>query len=134
MAEQTTQVEEKALDRAEQTAPTTRDKDRYVTPRVDIHEEGDDLIVVADVPGVGPEQLDVNVEDDLLTITGHPTEETAGDFVWREFERVGYYRQFRLGERVDRERIQADLKNGVLTLRLPKAESAKPRRIAVSIA
>jgi HSP20 family molecular chaperone IbpA len=111
----------------------TRSQERYVTPPVDIYESGEGLIVKADLPGVAKENLDVRVENSLLTIYGRPTRVALGDPIHREYELVNFFRQFELNERVDQSKISADLKHGVLTLSLPKAEEAKPRKIDVRI-
>lgn len=109
----------------------TRSQERYVTPPVDIYENGDGLVVKADLPGVGKENLDVRVENNLLTIRGRAAHAAPGDPIYREYDLVNFFRQFELNERVDQGKISADFKHGVLTLRLPKAEEAKPRKIDV---
>lgn len=111
----------------------TRSQERYVTPPVDIYENGDGLVVKADLPGVAKENLDVRVENNLLTIRGKPVHVAPGDPVYREYELVNFFRQFELNERVDQSKISADLKHGVLTLKLPKAEETKPRKIDVRV-
>ncbi|HKJ04527.1 MAG TPA: Hsp20/alpha crystallin family protein [Geopsychrobacteraceae bacterium] len=95
---------------------------RY-TPNVDIYETDDTLIVTADMPGVDEQGLQVEVERGILTLEGR----TQGD----ERRSTEYYRQFKLSERIDTEAGEAKLKDGVLTLRLPKLEAAKPKKIAV---
>jgi HSP20 family molecular chaperone IbpA len=77
--------------------------------------------------------LDVRVENNLLTIRGKPAHVALGDSIYREYELVNFFRQFELNERVDQSKISADLKHGVLTLQLPKAEEAKPRRVEVRV-
>ncbi len=131
---------------AERTVPSTTASDKlprreetharehYITPPVDIFETGEGLTVVADLPGVEQKGLDVRVADGILTIQGTTAHAAPGTPVEREFELLNFYRQFELPEAVDSERISAELKHGVLTLRLPKKERAKPRRIEVSIA
>lgn len=131
MAEKT--VATNAQDKSSPNREGTRSQERYVTPPVDIYENGDALVVKADLPGVDKENLDLRVENDLLTIRGKPTHAVSGDSIYREFELVNFFRQFELNERVDQSKISADLKHGVLTLRLPKAEEAKPRKIEVRV-
>lgn len=111
----------------------TRAQNRYVAPPVDIYELEDKLVVVSDIPGATNESLDVSVENNVLTIQARTDRQTPGRPVYREFDTVNFYRQFELAETVDAERISAELKNGVLTLHLPKAEKAKPRRINVTV-
>lgn len=111
----------------------TRSQERSVTPPVDIYETSQGLVVKADLPGVEKENLDLQVENNLLTIRAKPTQVTAGEPVYREYELVNFFRQFELNDKVDRSKISAELKHGVLTLQLPKAEEAKPRKIEVRV-
>lgn len=120
--------EETALARSE-----TREPTRYIVPAVDIYETADGLTLVADVPGVGKEGLDVKVEDSILTIRGRVDAKTHADATFQEFEMADYFRQFELSEVVDQAKISAQLRYGVLTLTLPKAEKAKPKKIDVRI-
>jgi HSP20 family protein len=112
----------------------TRSQERYVTPPVDIYETGEGLVVKADLPGVAKESMDVRVENNLLTIRAKAAHVAPGDPIYREYGLVNFFRQFELNERVDQSKIAAELKHGVLTLNLPKAEEAKPRRIDVKVA
>jgi len=111
----------------------TRSEARYVAPPVDIYEEDDGLVVIADLPGANRDSISVNVENGILTLQAAAQNEAPGDPVYREFEFVNFFRQFELSEQVDIEHITAHLNNGVLTLRLPKAEQAKPRKIDVKV-
>jgi HSP20 family protein len=131
MAERTvaTQAREKTTPSREE----TRSQERYVTPPVDIYETAHGLVVKADLPGVAKEGLDVRVENNLLTIRGRASHAAPGDPVYREYELLNFFRQFELNERVDQQKISAELRHGVLTLNLPKAEEAKPRRIDVHV-
>lgn len=112
----------------------TRSQERYVTPPVDIYETGEGLVVKADLPGASRDSLDVRVENDLLTIHAKAAHVAPGDPIYREYGLVNFFRQFELNERVDQAKISAELKHGVLTLNLPKAEEAKPRTIDVKVA
>jgi HSP20 family molecular chaperone IbpA len=132
MAEQTvatTTPQQGAVAREE-----TRNRERYITPAVDIYETPDGLTVLADLPGVNQDNLDVRVDNNVLTIRGMSHHIATGDPVYREYELVNFFRQFELGERIDQSHISAELKHGVLTVQLPKAPEAKPRKIAVSVA
>jgi len=115
------------------TTEHTRNQDRYVAPPVDIYETRDGLVVLADLPGVAKEALDVRVDNNILTIRGQARHAAPSDVTYREYELVNFFRQFELNEKVDQQRITADLKCGVLTLNLPKAEEAKPRQIEVRV-
>jgi HSP20 family protein len=111
----------------------TRSQERHITPPVDIYETGEGLVVKADLPGVDKENLDVRVENNLLTIRGRAVHVAPGDPIYREYGLVNFFRQFELNETVDQSNISAELKHGVLALRLPKAEEAKPRKIEVRL-
>jgi HSP20 family molecular chaperone IbpA len=111
----------------------TRSQERYVTPPVDIYETAEGLVVKADLPGVAREGLDVRVENNLLTIRGKAVHAALGDPIYREYDLLNFFRQFELNDRVDQLKISAELKHGVLTLNLPKAEEAKPRKIEVKL-
>ena len=113
---------------------STRNQERYVAPPVDIYETRDGLVVLADLPGVAKEALDVRVDNNVLTIRGHARHGVPGEMVYREYELVNFFRQFELSDKVDQNQITADLKSGVLTLHLPKAQEAKPRQIEVKVA
>ena len=113
---------------------TTRPLEHYITPPVDIYETPESLVVLADMPGIVPEHLDVRVENNTLTLRGQTSQLAPGDLRYREYTLMSFFRQFELGERIDQEGIQADLKHGVLTLTLPKAAKAQPRAITVKAA
>ncbi|HME61009.1 MAG TPA: Hsp20/alpha crystallin family protein [Candidatus Binatia bacterium] len=112
----------------------TRSQERYVTPAVDIYETLDGLVVKADLPGVTKDGLDLRVENNLLTIRGRASHCAPGEMLYREYQLANFFRQFELSDRVDQQNISAELKHGVLTLNLPKAEEAKPRKIDVRVA
>ena len=111
----------------------TRAQERYIIPPVDIFETKDGLTVVADLPGVSQDALDVRVADGLLTLQGKTAHVAPGAPIVREYELLHFYRQFELPEEVDADKIGAELKHGVLMLQLPKKEKAKPRKIDVSV-
>lgn len=129
MAERT--VATRAQEKPPSSREVTRSQERYITPPVDIYETSDGLVVKADLPGVAKDGLDLRVENNLLTIRGKAAHAAPGDPVYREYGLVNFFRQFELNERVDQGEISAELKHGVLTLHLPKAEEAKPRKIEV---
>jgi len=132
MAEKT--VPQYTADKEAPAREDTRSRERFVTPPVDIYETSDGLVVLADLPGVAKNGLDVRVENSLLTIRGKATHAAPGELIYREYELVNFFRQFELNEKVDQQKISAELRNGVLTLTLPKAAQAKPRRIDVHVA
>lgn len=112
----------------------TRQQERYAVPPVDIYEDQDALIVLADLPGVSAAGLNVHVDQGILTIEGKVDTADAGDLLMQEFDLTSFYRQFRIAETIDTEKIRASLKNGVLHLTLPKVEKARPRQIPVEVA
>jgi len=106
---------------------------RTYLPPVDILEQDDKLLLLADMPGVKPDDLEVTYERGQLTIHGRvqPRQDDNTDFILREYGVGDFYRVFQIGEGIDAERIEAELKNGVLTLHLPKVQEVVPRKIAV---
>ena len=91
----------------------------------------DGLTLVADLPGVGKACLQIDIDQDLLTIKADAKSHLKGDISEQEFVHGNFYRQFQLPSEIDTEKISAEMLNGVLTLHLPKAEGAKPRRIEI---
>jgi len=105
----------------------------YSTSRpVDIFESATELVLLADMPGVAIENVDIDLDNDQLTIRGSvPVEDDKGTVLLREYSVGDYYRQFTLSNIIDRNKIEASMKDGVLKVVLPKAEAAKPRKITV---
>lgn len=102
------------------------------TPRVDILETADELLLYADLPRVRPHDLDVRFENGELVVHGKcAAREESANYLLTEFGVGDFYRVFSISESIDASRIDAKLKNGVLTVHLPKAERAKPKRITV---
>jgi len=120
-------------DRNVQSREETRSNEKYIRPAVNILEDEDGLVLTADIPGASKESLDVNVEKGILTISAPAKNTLPGTSAYREFELANYYRQFTIPESLDHEKAKADYVNGILTLRVPKAEVAKPKRIAVQV-
>jgi HSP20 family protein len=101
------------------------------SPRVDICETADELTLFVDLPGVQPDGLDIRFHNGELAIHGKVAPRYAGDYLYCEYGIGDFYRAFTIQETVDGERINAELKNGVLIVHLPKTEAAKPKRIQV---
>lgn len=113
---------------AEQTRPG-----RVFTPDVDIYEKDNEIVILADLPGVAAQDLTIDLKDSVLTITGDVAGE-GGDKeqeVLREYLTGRYFRQFTLSDVIDQSRIEAKLADGVMRLTLPKIPAAQPRRIEV---
>jgi len=103
------------------------------TPPIDIHEGPDGLVLEADLPGVTEKQLSIQLEDNVLSLFARPSAPAPeGAAALHEEYRPGdFYRSFILSDEVERSKISAEMKNGVLRLNLPKAERAKTRRIEI---
>lgn len=114
--------------------PDAKEARAAIVPAVDIWENADGITMAADLPGVSKENLSIGVDGDTLTIEGTVTlgESAKMQDVYAEVRVAQYRRSFVLGTDLDTEKISANLQNGVLELRIPKAEAAKPRRIPVS--
>ena len=109
---------------------------RVVPPGVDLFEDESGITLLADMPGVARDKLELNVDGDTLVVEGSmqlPTPEGL-ETIYAEVRVPRYRRSFRLTRELDTENIDAKLKDGVLTLRIPKLAAAQPRRIAVSAA
>ena len=131
MAEKTVPaVSEKQTDVARE---ETRGRARHLRPPVDIFETQNGLTVVADLPGVEKDAIEIRVDNGALSIDGQTRSVVSGEPVWSEFQLLNFFREFILPEEVDTDKISADLRHGVLTVQLPKAEKARPKRIEVAI-
>ncbi len=132
-------MEEKEMIRQEKkevkrTGEETRPGPIFI-PAVDILENQNEIIVLADIPGVDGQDVDIDLRDDVLTIRGavSPVEDEKEASVYREFNWGDYFRQFTLAEVIDQEKIAAKMDNGILRLTLPKKEKVKKKKIQVSI-
>ena len=102
-------------------------------PAVDIFERPGGITLLADMPGVRPDGLTIDLRENVLTIQGAVRDPQGPEetIVMREFGFGSYFRQFSLADTIDQEKIEATLRDGVLRLELPKVEKAQPRQIAV---
>lgn len=115
----------------QETAPAKNDT-RYLTPAVNIRENGDAYLLEAEMPGVTKDGLEILVENQELTILGNRAADVLpGEPVYRESHNLGFRRTFDLDPSIDVGKITAKMEQGVLTLTLPKAEIVKPRKITV---
>ena len=135
MAEETRDLELENVEKrevAESDAERTRDRPAFV-PRADIYETDEAIVVVADMPGVDENSIDITLEKDVLTINGfvEPATPEGYSLAYAEYRVGDYQRAFALSNQVDRDGIEASLKDGVLRLHLPKVTEAKTRKIAV---
>ena len=104
---------------------------RTVSPYVDVFENEQEILVVADLPGVASDSLAINLEENELTIEGRREPRKGGTPLAREYQPTDFRRSFVVPSGIERDQIDAHLAAGVLRLRLPKAEALRPRRIAV---
>jgi len=129
MSAQELQVQEKQVVRqdSEETKPI-----RYFVPAVDIFETDEQVTVIAEMPGVKSDGVDISLEDNVLTIRGQrEADEMEGRLLLQEYETGSYLRKFTVAETIDQEKIRASMTGGLLKVELPKAEPARPRRIEV---
>lgn len=112
----------------------THEQQTAASPATDILEMEDGFHIIMDLPGVKPEDLTVDIEESELTIKAASSyaEPESSRRMHAEFGKTAFQRSFSLSDMVDREKVKAELKNGVLQLYLPKAEAMKPRRIQVN--
>ena len=102
-------------------------------PSVDILENKDALVLIADMPGVSSDRVEIDLKDNELTISGRSGEEQSDTSpIYTEYKSGAYLRSFTLSSVINQSEIQATMKGGVLRIILPKAEAAKPRKITVS--
>jgi len=127
----TMEVEKEEITAAEDTERTR--ECRCFVPRADIYEVDDQIVIVADVPGVDENSVEIMLEKNILTINAYvePVEMEGFALAFAEYEVGDYQRSFKLSDEIDREKIQATIKDGVLRLYLPKAGAALARKISV---
>ena len=131
----TTSKELKVQEKKEVTAPAEQTQPGVVfAPNVDIFETDQQINLVADLPGVAPDRLNIDLRDNILTLSGDvvPLEGADEKAIFIEYPTGRFYRQFTLSDVINQSRIDAHLKDGVLRLSLPKVEKATPRTISVT--
>jgi HSP20 family molecular chaperone IbpA len=133
------EIETKALKAKEKRvvpAPAERTKPGpSFTPAVDIFETDREITLVADIPGVKADNLEIDLRDNILTLAGEVAapEGPGEEDVLREYDTGKYLREFTLSEMIDQSKIEAELKDGVLRLTLPKLEAVSPRKVTVKV-
>ncbi|MFO8143276.1 MAG: Hsp20/alpha crystallin family protein [Dehalococcoidales bacterium] len=103
---------------------------------IDVLQKADDLVVKASVPGVEPEKIDVAVEDNILTLKAERKTEAEGDdvsYLIRERPSGSFFRALRLPQTVDTDKIESEYENGVLTVKMPRAEEKKKKQIQIKV-
>jgi len=107
---------------------------RFISPEVNIFETKDGYVLQAELPGVKKEGLEITLENNELTLVGRRqlTDNNVGNLVYRESTPADFRRVFELDPAIDTAKVEAKIDQGVLTLRLPKSERVKPRKVSVS--
>jgi HSP20 family molecular chaperone IbpA len=133
MSEKTMEIEKQEVTTTEETE-RTRDCRSFI-PRSDIYELDDQIVIVADVPGVDEKSIDVMIEKNILTINAlvEPALPDGYSLTFAEYEVGDFQRSFRLSDEIDSENIRASVKDGVLRLYLPKAKEALMHKISVKV-
>jgi len=105
-------------------------------PKVNVYEYDDHIGIVAEIPGLDKKNVTVDVEDDILTISGdkHGLEDDGGKCITRELKQSSFKRSFNLGEHLDGENVSANFKDGMLSIAIPKKEPEQPKKKFVKIA
>lgn len=134
MSKETKEVQKQSAQTPVETE-RTRNSKVYV-PKVDIYETKEAIVLVADMPGVDEKSVDVVLDKNILTITGKAEPLSFKDYSigYAEYDVGDYQRAFTISDEVDKDRIEATVKNGVLRLTLYKAEKVKARKIAIKAA
>jgi HSP20 family protein len=108
-----------------------------LSPAIDVHENADEIVVEAALPGMAPEDVDITITGQTLTLRGEmkaSAHDEGNQYLYRERRFGAFHRQLQLPTRVEGERAEATFEHGVLTLRIPKADEVKPRQIQVKAA
>jgi HSP20 family protein len=111
-----------------------QDVESWAIP-LDVVQQGDNIVVKATVPGVNPEDIDVSIENDVLSIKGHTKEEREhqeGNYLMRERRSGSFYRALRLPDTVDSDKAQPHYEHGVLSITFPRMESKKAKRLQIT--
>jgi len=123
------------MNKKENTNPElTQDKPVFI-PLTDIYESTESIYVVCDVPGVQEKNIDISLENDVLTITAYQDEERYEGYqaLYKSYDRGIFQRSFTLSQAIDKAKIKATVKQGVLKIELPKSEEVKPKKITVEL-
>jgi len=127
-------MSEKALTKTENNErELTRAEEKFITPPVDIYETEKGLILTADMPGVKKEDIDIQINDNILTIKGTTKYEPKENPIYQEFNILNYYRQFSISDEIDQTKIKAIMENGILNLEMPKQEEVKPTKVKIKV-
>lgn len=124
---------ENELVKRKQSEVTRREeRPEYYQPAVDISETENEVVLKYDMPGVDKNEVEITAEKDTLTVTGNVGIETNGEAVYQETRIGNYRRQFTMPEDINADRIKAEMKDGVLTVKIGKPEAVKPKKIEIT--
>ena len=124
---------ENKIEKKDESEVTRREQHpEYYLPAVDICETENEFVIKFDMPGVEKEHLEITVEKNMLTVIGHVSMESVGNIVYQETRIGNYRREFALPDDVDENSISAEMKDGLLTVKIQKPEKVKPKKIEIS--
>lgn len=108
---------------------------RCFVPRTDIYEAGDEIILALDLPGINENAIEITLDKNILNVKGFAQMKDFNEYslTFAEYETGDYERSFRVSDAIEKDKIEAEYRDGVLRLTLPKAEQAKARKIAVKV-
>jgi HSP20 family protein len=124
--------EEKLAKRTDAQVTRREQGPEYYQPAVDISETENELVLKYDMPGVEKGNVEITAEKNTLTVIGNVNIESFGDVVYQETRIGNYRRQFTLPDDVDADKISAEMNDGLLIVKIPKSEKAKPKRIKIT--
>ncbi len=124
----------KEITKKESATPDVNRIPAKVVPLVDIYENENEILLHVDMPGVEKDKITINIDNGRLHLSGLRKMDVKGAENWAEFGDAEYVRSFSVPQTIDVEKVNAELKNGVLQLHLPKSEAAKPRQIEIKAA
>ncbi|MBN1635682.1 MAG: Hsp20/alpha crystallin family protein [Deltaproteobacteria bacterium] len=135
MEKEKTLVHEKTEVKDSSVTERSRDRKTFI-PRIDVSENSNELIISADISGASEKDVNISLENNVLTIEASVPEQSVEGhtLAYSEYDVGDYHRSFTLSESIDRPKITAKMNNGVLSVVLPKAEQVKPKRIPVHTA
>lgn len=131
MAEEIQAIQKQEL--APNTGELTREG-TYFSPAVDIYGNEKELVLLADMPGVSADNVEIDLRDNVLTILGKVQTEDKGEQLLSEYRTGNFFRNFRVTDVIDQSKITASMSDGVLKLVMPKAEKAVPKKIPITSA
>ncbi len=103
----------------------------FFVPNIDIFEDDNNIVLIADMPGVNKDNIDIHIEDGQLRIQGKVSKEAPGEYVLSEYSIGNYFSNFAISTAIDQSGIQASMINGVLRVILPKSDKSKPKKITI---